>query len=89
MKWNEHKKALEKVLTDMSKDFGEPYIGKLIATTIAEMKTKYNTPNHTLCDTIRDCILEIDSTNSEATPDIIQLPVYMDRLMSQIKNQSK
>ena len=55
MDWNEHKKALEKVLTDMSKEFGEPYIGKLIANTLAEMKPQYNTPNHTLCDTIRDC----------------------------------
>ena len=88
MDWNEHKKALEKVLTDMSKEFGEPYIGKLIASTLAEMKTQYNTPNHTLCDTIRDCILEIDTTSTEATPDIIQLAGYMDRLMNRIKKQN-
>lgn len=88
MDWKEHKKALEKVLTDMSKDFGEPYIGKLIATTIAEMKTQYNTPNHTLCDTIRDCILEINPANTEEIPDIIQLAGYMDRLMNRIKKQN-
>lgn len=88
MDWNEHKKALEKVLTDMSKEFGEPYIGKLIATTLAEMKTQYNTPNHTLCDTIRDCILEIGATSTEATPDIIQLAGYMDRLMNRINKQN-
>ena len=88
MDWKEHKKALEKVLTDMSKDFGEPYIGKLIATTVTEMKTQYNTPNNTLCDIIRDCILEINTTKTEETPDIIQLAGYMDRLMNRIKKQN-
>ena len=88
MDWKEHKKALEKVLMDMSKDFGEPYIGKLIAITVAEMKTQYNTPNYTLCNIIRDCILEINPTNAEETPDIIQLAGYMDRLMNRIKKQN-
>ena len=87
MEWNEHKQALEKVLTDLAKDFGEPYIGKLVALTAANMKTTYNDPNHTLCDIIKSCMLEIDPSKTQS--DIIQIAGYSDRLMNRIKNSDK
>lgn len=90
MELNEHKKALEKVLTDLSKDFGEPFIGKLIALTVANMKTTYNEPNHTLCDIIKACMLEIDTSKTQS--EIIQISGYADRLIKIIssnQNESK
>ena len=87
MEWNEHKQALEKVLTDLAKDFGEPYIGKLVALTAANMKTVYNEPNHTLCDIIKSCMLEIDSEHP--TSEVYQLEGYTQRLMYRIKNSDK
>lgn len=82
--WNEHKEDLERVLTEVSENFGEPYVANLIATTLANMKTKYSKPHHTLCATIKSCMREIDPSKIY-TDEIAQMDKSLQRLSNQIK----
>lgn len=87
MEWNDHKKAIKEALTNLAKDFGEPYVGKIITEAVSEMNWQYNTANDTLADIAKETMMKIDPSN--VTSEVLQLEGYVDRLMNRIKNQTK
>ncbi len=87
MEWNEHKAALKEALTNLAKDFGEPYVGKIITEAVSEMNWQYNTANDTLADIAKEAMMKIDPSN--VTSEVLQLEGYTNRLMNRIKKQTK
>lgn len=87
MEWNEHKAALKEVLSNLTKDFGEPYVGKIITEAVSEMNWQYNTANDTLADIAKETMMKIDPSN--VTSEVLQLEGYVNRLMNRIKKQTK
>lgn len=86
MEWNEHKAALKEALTNLAKDFGEPYVGKIITEAVSEMNWQYNTANDTLADIAKETMMKIDPSN--VTSEVLQLEGYANRLMNRIKKQN-
>lgn len=86
MDWNEHKAALKEALTNLAKDFGEPYVGKIITEAVSEMNWQYNTANDTLADIAKETMMKIDPSN--VTSEVLQLEGYANRLMNRIKKQN-
>lgn len=84
MELTEHQNALKCVLTNLASEFGEAYIGKFIAETIASMNWNYNTVNDTLTDVAKETMMKIDTSN--VTSEVLQLEGYINRLMNRIKN---
>lgn len=86
MEWNEHKAALKEALTNLAKDFGEPYVGKIITEAVSEMNWQYNTVNDTLADIAKEAMMKIDPSN--VTSEVLQLEGYTNRLINRIKKQN-
>lgn len=86
MEWNEHKTALKEALTNLAKDFGEPYVGKIITEAVSEMNWQYNTANDTLADIAKEAMMKIDPSN--VSSEVLQLEGYANRLMNRIKKQN-
>lgn len=86
MEWNEHKAAIKEALTNLAKDFGEPYVGKIITEAVSEMNWQYNTANDTLADIAKEAMMKIDPSN--VTSEVLQLEGYANRLMNRIKKQN-
>ena len=84
MEMTEHQNALKEVLGKMADEFGEAYVGKFIAETVATMEWKYNTANDTLTDIAKESMMKIYTTS--ISPEVYQLEGYVNRLMSRIKN---
>ena len=87
MEWNEHKEAIKEALINLAKDFGEPYVGKIITEAVSEMNWQYNTANDTLADIAKETMMKIDP--AKPTSEVYQLEGYVNRLMNRIKKQTK